>query len=75
MSKKSKDEIDDLVTDFKNLSNLNLRRNPKRRSRDRYEEIMEWLKKERNISRKRRMKEKEFKSDLKSIIEGFGNYL
>ena len=75
MSKKSKDEIDDLVIDFKNLSNLNLRRNPKRRSRDRHEELMEWLKKERNISRKRRMKEKEFKSDLKSIIEGFGNYL
>jgi len=75
MSKKSKNEIDDLLLDFKNLSNLNLRRNPKRKSRDRYEELMEWIKKEREISRKRRIKEKEFKSDLKSIIEGFGNYL
>ena len=67
------DGLDGLTESFNKLTNLNLRRNPPRKSRDKYEEVMIWLQSERKKQRNRRKKEKKFKSDLNTIIEKFVN--
>ena len=67
------DELDGLTESFNKLTNLNLRRNPPRKIRDKYEEVMIWLQSERKKQRNRRKKEKQFKTDLNTIIEKFVN--
>ena len=67
------DGLDGLTESFNKLINLNLRRNPPRKSNKKYEEVMMWLQSERKKQRNKRKKEKQFKTDLNTIIEKFVN--
>jgi len=69
------DGLDGLTESFNKLTNLNLRRNPPRKSNKKYEEVMIWLQSERKKQRNRRKKEKQFKTDLNTIIEKFINVM